>query len=258
MLDTLFARLRLPPRPSADALHHVRRNTLEVRDLACLKLAMGWWHDPRLEGVEHLHRFDYLEDLNDRRVRDAEVICSACCNGEPKTILEIGTAAGETTALMAKHAPHAIVHTLNIPPEEIADGGKAVTYAPARDEIGRAYREAGCTNVRQILANTATWSPQREPFDGPIDVAFIDGCHDADFVYSDTRKILGRCRPGSLILWHDFAPQLAHQYDWIASVCAGVERLYRDGLIRGRILHLQDSWVGLYRVPDSVSQKQAA
>jgi hypothetical protein len=38
-------------------------------------------------------------------------------------------------------------------------------------------------------------------------------------------------------------------YHWIAAVCDGVERLYRKRRLRGPILHLADSWVGLYRVP---------
>lgn len=258
LLNQLLKTWRTRNGEPADPLHHVKQNTLEVRDLTALKRAMGWWHDPQIENVEHLYRFDYLEDLNDRRLRDAEVICAACANDAPKTILEIGTAAGETTTLIAQHAPQAIVHTVNIPPEDIAQGGSAVTYAPDRDEIGKAYREAGCTNVKQILANTATWRPDFGGTETRLDVAFIDGCHDADFVYNDTKKVLAHTRPGSIILWHDFNPLVAHQFGWIHSVCEGVERLYRERLITGRILHLQDSWVGLYRVPDTARNSQAA
>jgi hypothetical protein len=81
-------------------------------------------------------------------------------------------------------------------------------------------------------------------------VAFTDGCHDTDFVYNDTRIVLNKCKPGSIVMWHDFNPNLARVYEWIADVCSGVERLYAGGLITGKILHLQDSWVGLYKVPD--------
>jgi predicted O-methyltransferase YrrM len=219
-------------------------NVLEVRNLAMLRKAMGWTREPDLD-FEHLHEFEFLEDLNDRRLRDAEVIGSACANGEPKVLLEIGTSRGHTTALMARNAPQATVHTVNIPPEEVSAGGTFVTSAPGREEIGSFYRELGLGNVRQILANTARWSPDF----GPIDVAFIDGCHDADFVFHDTAMALDRCRPGSLILWHDFSPRHAPVYQWIAAVCDGVERLYRKRRLRGPILHLEDSWVGLYRVP---------
>lgn len=221
-------------------------NVLSVRTLQHMKKAMNWKQDPILDDPS-LFDFDYLEDLNDRRLRDAEVIGAACANGAPSVILEIGTAYGKTTAMMAKNARHGVVHTVNIPPEEIAEGGRHITGAVAYDDIGRYYREAGCDNVRQILANTRDWTPDI----GMIDVAFIDGCHDAEFVVNDTVKVLSHCHPGSVIIWHDFNPSLAKVYPWIREVCTGIERLYAAGCLRGKILHLQDSWTGLYTVPES-------
>ena len=241
MIDVLSNR-----RGRIKRLPYVDAGVLIVRNLNYLKKAMDWTQDPSLEG-EHLYAFHYLEDLNDRRLRDAEVLGAACCNGDPKILLEIGTFLGETTSLMARNAPNGTVYTVNIPPEEIAEGGKNVTCVPSKDEIGKYYRQQGFTNIRQILANTKTW----EPDFGPIDIAFIDGCHDADFVYNDTKKILKKCKPGSIILWHDFAPELAPVYPWIAEVCAGIDNLFAQGLLKGRILHLQDSWIGLYQVPDN-------
>lgn len=229
-----------------DRFPNLAINTLEVRNFDCLRKAMNWPVAPILEG-EHLHEFAYLEDLNNRRLRDAEVIGAACCNDAPKILLEIGTSDGKSTALMAKNAPKGIVYTVNIPPEEIGDAGKYVTFAPSHDSIGHYYRTQGCRNVSQIFANTKTWAPNF----GPIDVAFIDGCHDAAFVYNDTRKVLKQCRPGSLLLWHDFNPALAHTYPWIGDVCSGVEQLYADRLLKGRVLHVQDSWIGIYKVQNT-------
>src|SRR5262245_51038188 len=103
--------------------HRLRHNVLEVRDLVCLRKALGWGSAPLLMG-DQLAQFDYLPDLNERRLRDAEVIGAACCNGNPRILLEIGTATGHTTALMAQNAPSATVYTVNIPPEEISRGGK--------------------------------------------------------------------------------------------------------------------------------------
>lgn len=227
-----------------DPLCELGSRVVEVRSAEQLRIAMGWTRVPVLRG-EHLHACRQLEDVNERLLRDAEVIGAACANEGRKILLEIGTGLGLTTALMAENAPHALVHTVNIPPEEIADGGRFTTFAPAREQIGSHYRERRLENVAQIFANTAHW----EPDFGPIDVAFIDGCHDADFVYEDTRKVLARCREGAVILWHDFHPGLVRMHPWIASVAMGIDRLYRDGLLRGPVLHLQDSWVGLYRVP---------
>jgi hypothetical protein len=227
-----------------DRFPKLAANVLEVRSLAHLKKALGWSEDPVIVG-EHLHDFQYFEDLNDRRLRDAEVLGAACCNGHPRILLEIGTSYGRTTALMAQNAPGGMVYTVNIPPEEISKGGKNITFAPSREEIGKYYREKGLINIHQIFANTRNWKPDF----GPIDVAFVDGCHDADFVFNDTRKVLNKCRPGAIVMWHDFNPELAGVYHWINDVCAGVERLYIKGLIQSRILLLQDSWVGLYQIP---------
>lgn len=224
--------------------HYLRRHVLEVKDLHCLKLAMRWTDDPIL-GDPGNYLSSGLMNLNQRSLRDSEVLGAACRNCTGKTILEIGTAYGASTALMASNAPGATIHTVNMPPEESLDAGKYITYSLTRDQIGKVYREAGLTNVQQIYANTAHW----EPDFGPIDMAFIDGCHDTRFVYEDTRKVLKKCRPGSLILWHDFNPALSHTYSHIGNVCRAVARLYADRLIRGKILHLRDSWVGLYCVP---------
>ena len=162
-------------------------------------------------------------------------------NGNPQILLEIGTAAGQTTAIMAMNAPKAAVYTVNIPPEQIRRGGKLVTYAPELDEIGSYYRSKECPNVHQILANTADW----EPDFGPIDVSFIDGCHDAKFVFNDTAMVLRHCRAGSILIWHDFCPELAMTSSPKANVCAGIEKLFRKRILRGPIYHLRDSWIGL-------------
>jgi predicted O-methyltransferase YrrM len=222
---------------------HVRRFALEVRDYAAMKKAKRWTRDAILDD-ESIHTFEYLTDLNDRKLLDAQIIGAVCANRNPSTILEIGTAEGHMTALMAENAPQATVHTVNIPPEEIESGGKFVTRGFEREEIGRYYRGKGLSNIHQIYANTATW----EPDVGPIDVAFVDGCHDADFVFNDTRKILMHAHPGTVILWHDFNPALIEKFDWIADVCRGIERLYEEELISGNILHVRDSWVGYYVV----------
>jgi hypothetical protein len=225
-------------------LKFLDRQVLEVNDHRELKKLFRWNIEPVLDRQD-MHDCNYVEDLNERKLRDTESIATVMCNAKPKVALEIGTADGLGTLLLAKNSPSSQIYTVNIPPEEIKQGGKLVTYAPDRNEIGSAFKKTSYSkNIHQIYANTAFW----EPNIGTIDFAIIDGCHDTKFVYNDTKKILKHAQKGTFILWHDFNPSLVKKFNWIHSVCKGVDRLCQDGLITGRILHIKDSWVGIYQV----------
>ena len=222
----------------------VRKRTRIIRNFDNFKKLMNWTQEPTLDDDE-LYKIESDFDLNDRRINDALVIGGACCNGDPKILLEIGTAHGHTTALMAENAPNAKVYTVNISPEEINAGGKFTTFAPSREEIGYFYRDRGLKDIVQLFENTKNWKPDF----GPINVAFIDGSHDSEFVYNDTIKVLNCCQPGSLIIWHDYCPPIAKYHSHLADVCTGIDWLLKRRYLRGSIYHLQDSFTGLYIVP---------
>ena len=228
-----------------DDFIHLQQSVIELNDVGELRKVFGWQLEPIID-YPTIYNFEYLEDVNLRRIRDAECIGTVVRNVNPGVCLDVGTGLGHSAALMAVNAPEAQVYTVNIPPEEALSGkgGKAITDAPDVEKIGSYYRERNLANITQILANTARW----EPNIGIIDVTFIDGCHDSEFVYNDTRKILKYMKPGGFVLWHDFNPELVYKYHWIRSVCLGVEKLFSDRLVSGRIFHVRDSWVGIYRV----------
>lgn len=223
---------------------HLRRAVIELNDVQELKKIFRWDLDPVINDPTLLE-FKYVEDVNDRRLRDAESLATVVHNSNPTVCLDIGTGLGHSAALMAVNAPRARVYTINIPPEEYEAGGKLTTMKLERNEIGSYYRQRGLDNITQILANTLSWEPQI----GWIDTAFIDGSHDTAFVVNDTLKVLRHMRPRSFILWHDFNPSLVDKYHWINSVCLGVEALFATGALKGRVFHIRDSWVGVYRIP---------
>lgn len=229
-----------------DRFFYLRRAIAELDNVEELRKVFGWKLGPVLDD-DSIYEFESIEDINQRRVRDAECIGTIVRNTNPSVCLEIGTAEGHTAALMAVNAPQATVHTVNIPPEEIqaGEGGVLTTAAFERDKIGSYYRKRNLANIEQILANTAQW----EPDIGTIDIALVDGCHDADFVYNDSRKVLKSMKPGSFLLWHDFNFDLVDKKDWINEVCLGIEKLISTGFVKGPILHVRNSWLGIYQIP---------
>jgi len=246
-LDVMIGRIKAKLRSflEIDNLFRLQHAVIELNDIGELRKVFGWQLAPVLDDPT-IHSFDYLEDVNERRVRDAECLATVVRNANPAVCLDIGTSTGHSAALMAANAPQAQIYTVNIPPEQVlsGEGGVLTTVALDQEKIGSYYRERELTNVTQILANTAYWEPKI----GMIDVAFVDGCHDSKFVYNDTRKVLKCLKPGSFVLWHDFNLKLVKNYIWINSVCLGVEKLFRDGLLSGRVFHVRDSWIGVYRV----------
>ena len=228
-----------------DDFPNLQHSVIELNNFQELKKVFGWDEDPILDRPD-IYDFDYIEDVNERRIRDAESLATVMRNVKPKVALEIGTSTGKATVLMSVNAPDANIYSINIPPEEIisGEGGELTTIALEREKIGIAYRERKLPNITQIYANTAKWNPDL----GAIDVAFIDGSHDAEFVINDTLKILKYMHPGSFIIWHDFNLSLVNNYNWINSVCLGVENLFAKGALKGRVFHIRDSWMGIYRV----------
>jgi hypothetical protein len=219
---------------------------VELNNQKELKKVFNWSLDPVLDD-DDIYKYEHAEDLNERRIRDAESVGTVVRNINPSTCLDIGTSTGHSAAMMALNAPQAQIYTVNIPPEEAksGEGGVLITVAIEREKIGSYYRERGLKNIHQILANTATWSPDI----GKVDAAFIDGCHDTEFVFNDTCKILPHTHSGSFIMWHDFNPAATGIAHWIFSVCKGVDLLYEKGFLSGPIYQILDSWVGIYRVP---------
>jgi predicted O-methyltransferase YrrM len=227
-----------------DDFVYLRKSTVELNDVQELKKVFNWSLDPILLDDPEVYEFKHVEDVNQRRLRDGESLGTVVRNISPSICLDIGTGLGYSAALMSINAPTSSIYTVNIPPEEFEAGGELTTMKLEKTQIGSYYRERKLENITQILANTASWEPNL----GDIDIAFIDGSHDTSFVINDTLKVLQYVHTGAFILWHDFNPRLASSYRWIKSVCLGVEKLFAQGILKGKIFHIRDSWIGIYRV----------
>ncbi len=219
---------------------------VEVENIHEMSKLLDWDNDP-LVGPSVLDDLDSREELDLRRLHDAELVSGVMANLGKANALEIGTSEGRTTALMAESARTSTIYTMNASPRESerCQRGSVGASAFGRHDIGTGCCEPGCENIREICADPATWKPDI----GTIGAVFIDGCYQAEFVYSNTCKVLSVAAPGAIILWQDFSLPLAHSYHSIYETCVGLEELCQTRRLRGKIYHLRDSWVGLYRVP---------
>lgn len=144
-------------------------------------------------------------------------------------ILEIGTSHGAGTIRLAAARPDADLHTLNIRPGEVKRFPRQGEIIRER-LIGSAARAAG-VKFTQHLGDSLD-------FDfvalAPIDAVFIDGCHERDYVISDTRRVLPAMARGGLVIWHDVSDD-----DDLNRECkAAVEQLNRT-LFAGGVVHVR-------------------
>ncbi len=192
-----------------------------------------------------LDNINYITDINSRKLRDAEVLSLVAANIAPGNMLDIGTHHGRSAARMAVNSPQSMVYTVNIPPEDYGAGGCLKTQCLSKDEIGSFYRSKNLKNIQQIYANTKTWKVP--DYIDDLALVYVDGCHDKAFVYSDTKLIIDRVRPGGFILWHDCSPIYRRHFDWIDEVMQGIEMLLKENIIAGNILNVRNSWIGIFK-----------
>ncbi len=160
----------------------------------------------------------------------------------PTTVVEFGTAHGNTVANICSMCPSARVYTINAAPEQLS--GKVVTFTLSRQDIGRVYRAHGFSDrVTQIFANTLSVNLQSYLRDQSVDLAIIDACHDTPFVINDFKKVEPYVRRGGIVMFHDTHPSRIDHLFGSYDACVCLRKLGYD------ILHLQDTWWGIWRKP---------
>jgi hypothetical protein len=138
---------------------------------------------------------------------DLVSLCALCCVTQPKVIFEIGTYHGTSALHFASNAPQAMVHTLDLPrdssptlPVTLADRGHNLGYTNAKRMWFDGQPEAN--RINRLLGDSASFD--FTPYQGKVDLFFIDGAHSYEYVRNDTQKALYCTRPGSVIAWHDY------------------------------------------------------
>lgn len=134
----------------------------------------------------------------------------------PHAVFEIGTFNGLTTSIFIMNCPReATVFTLDLPPTggELRAGNiksperllSDVDLIESRD-VGVFVRKFGLQDrYRQILCNSLDFDPA--PYEGSIELGFIDGAHSLKYVQNDTVKMARMMADRGLVFWHDYGGQ---------------------------------------------------
>jgi hypothetical protein len=166
---------------------------------------------------------------------DYDALAKVVKSWEPKSIVELGTAHGNTVANLCILCPDALIHTVNA--SVSLQSGVNVTFRLTEEDIGRVYRAHGFQHrVRQVFCNTldldlGQWVKPRS-----VDLAIVDACHDTAYVLNDFLKVKPFVRDGGIMLLHDTGRKL---WQHLAGSYLGCLRLRRKGY---DIRHIRGTW----------------
>lgn len=153
---------------------------------------------------------------------------------EPRLVLELGTAHGNTTANICRFS-RARVITVNALPDQMS--GVVTTFALSREDIGRVYVSHGFADrVTQVFTNTLDFRPTDHADPGSVDLAIVDACHDQEYVKADFLKVAPMMRSGGIVLLHDTHPSRAGHLSGSYDACLWLRQQGFD------IRHLRGTW----------------
>lgn len=207
-----------------------------------LMLCFGFKEFGILYGDPTIYLQENDTDSNERKVKDAEVLGTIAKNLDGD-LLEIGTSTGHGTYRLALNTSGK-VYTLNALPEQI--GGKNITHILKKEEIGSFLREKGISNYEQIYENSLRWTPEQKLLNS-VNLAFVDGCHDTEYVFQDSVKVWSCLKEGGFLIWHDFNPELRGKFQWIDAAMRGVELFLKTRKPETKVYHLRNSFMGIMR-----------
>lgn len=123
-----------------------------------------------------------------------------------RRIFEFGTYRGiSTNQLILNASEGAEIFTLDLPVENLRTQFKLDT--PGEFEVVEDARKGDLipANLRPrvtfLSQDSAAFDPA--PYEGTMDLVFVDGAHTLEYVTNDSEKGWRMLRPGGIIAWHD-------------------------------------------------------
>lgn len=189
----------------------------------------------------------YIDD------RNRAVIAAVCQATGAGRFFEIGTNRGRTAWTVARHNPKIEVFTLDLPPTGVsaADVELEITQADQIWFQQWKYPEAlagtpEASRVTLLHGDSATF--EFHPYEGNIDVVYVDGSHSYSYVKNDTEAALRMLSPSGTVFWDDY-PNIPGIYEYLTELAPSLD---------GPIYHLHETRLAMYTRADLVSRLSEA
>lgn len=147
-------------------------------------------------------------------VSELAVLCSIVQREQPRAIFEIGTFNGRTTLNLALNSPaECRIFTLDLPPEQLSETRYPISERfrklVEKEHSGELFLNKDATEFPETKKITRLFGDSGKfdfsPYYNTIDLVFIDGSHDYEYVLNDSEIALKLLREGKgVILWHDY------------------------------------------------------
>ena len=149
-------------------------------------------------------RFLGTGDGSELPEHEQRVVARIVTDRRPIAAFEIGTYRGRTTRLLASCSPAATIHTLDLPPDNMLEGGCFREWNPGLIGTQFSADHVVRSRILQHFGDSRTFD--FTPFWGRMDMVFVDASHAYEAVLSDSRQAFRMIRPGGLIIWDDYHP----------------------------------------------------
>lgn len=161
---------------------------------------------------------------------------------KPQTVFEIGTYLGASALMIAKNIPEeSKVFTLDLPPEKLSDNNIMNPDNVASPyQVGELLREEDVDSqkVQQLYGDSTRFD--YSPYKDKIDLIFIDGNHEYDYVKTDSLNAFEMLRPGGCIIWDDY------YWDYGAFWCSGVTQYLNELARERKIFRIAGTRLGVF------------
>lgn len=141
-------------------------------------------------------------------INDLLAFVALAVQQHPAAVLEFGTFWGSTTLNLAKNLPDAVIHTIDLPPDD-DEAMRLTTDKPVDDlhlianrQLGQAFRQSPVgERIVQHGGDTATYD--YSGITHPVSFFLVDGSHTYEYAKSDTLVALSLASGRSTLVWHD-------------------------------------------------------